>query len=69
MEELDHKEIKKRIKSALESVPSDTALALHPPMHPDDGFIEMVSAHHAPPFSQGLFALPFHRLTQGSGSL
>jgi hypothetical protein len=61
MEELDHEEIKKRIKSVLGSVSSNAALDLHPPMHPDDGFIEMVSA--PPPFSLGLFAFPFHRLT------
>jgi hypothetical protein len=69
MEELDRKEIKKRIKSALRSVPSDATLALHPPMRPDDGFIEMVSARHPPPFSQGLFAFPFHHLTRWSGGL
>jgi uncharacterized membrane-anchored protein len=36
MEELDHEEIKKQIKSVLRSIPSDTALDLHPPMreHP-----------------------------------
>jgi hypothetical protein len=41
--ELDCEEIKKRIKSALGSVPSDAVLNVHPPMCPDDGFIEMVS--------------------------
>jgi hypothetical protein len=44
MEELDRKEIKKRIKLALRSVPSDTTLDLHMPMCPNDDFIEMVSA-------------------------
>jgi hypothetical protein len=38
MEELNREEIKKRIKSALGSIPSDAALDLHPPMRPDDGF-------------------------------
>jgi hypothetical protein len=50
MEELDHEEIKKRIKSVLESVPSDATLDLHPLMHPDDSFIEMVSALHPSAF-------------------
>jgi hypothetical protein len=44
MGRLDWEEIKKHIKSALESVPSDAILDAHPPMHPDDDFIEMVSA-------------------------
>jgi hypothetical protein len=44
MEELDHEEIKKRIKSALKSVPFDVILDVHPLMRPDDSFIEMVSA-------------------------
>jgi hypothetical protein len=43
MEGLDREKIKKRIKSVLGSVPLDTALDLHPPMCPDDVFIEMVS--------------------------
>jgi hypothetical protein len=52
--ELDREEIKKCIKSVLRSIPSDAALVLHPPMHPDDGFIEMVSAcHPLPPLSLG----------------
>jgi hypothetical protein len=42
--ELDREEIKKRIKSTLGSVPSDAVLDVHPPMHPDDEFIKMVSA-------------------------
>jgi hypothetical protein len=52
MGELDHEEIKKRIKSVLGSVPFDAALDVHPPMHPNDGFIEMVSAPYSspPPF-------------------
>jgi hypothetical protein len=41
--ELDCEEIKKRIKSALGSVPSDAVLNVHPSMCPDDDFIEMVS--------------------------
>jgi hypothetical protein len=41
--ELDREEIKKHIKLVLESVPTDTALDVHLPMHPNDGFIEMVS--------------------------
>jgi hypothetical protein len=65
MEELDHEEIKKRIKSVLGNVSFDATLNLHQPMCPDDGFIEMVSA--PPPFSLGIFVFPFHRLTQGSG--
>jgi hypothetical protein len=51
--EFDHEEIKKRIKLALESVPSDAVLDVHPPMRPNDDFIEMVSAPHSsspPPF-------------------
>jgi hypothetical protein len=42
--ELDHEEIKKHVKLALGSVPCDAVLDVHPPMRPDDGFIEMVSA-------------------------
>jgi hypothetical protein len=41
--ELDHEEIKKHIKLVLDSVPTDTALDVHPTMHPNDGFIEIVS--------------------------
>jgi hypothetical protein len=48
MGELDREEIKKHIKSALGSVPPDVALDVHPPMHPDDGFVEMVSAPTLP---------------------
>jgi hypothetical protein len=51
--EFDREEIKKRIKLALESVPSDTVLDVHPLMRPNDNFIEMVSAPHSsspPPF-------------------
>jgi hypothetical protein len=44
MGELDRKEIKKCIKSTLGSVPSDAALDVHPLMHLDDDFTEMVSA-------------------------
>jgi hypothetical protein len=60
--ELDCDEIKKRIKSALESIPSDATLDVHPPMRPNDGFIEMVSA--PPPlfpssFFPWLFCVPF----------
>jgi hypothetical protein len=44
MEELDHEEIKKHIKSVLGNVSFDATLNLHQPMCPDDGFIEMVSA-------------------------
>jgi hypothetical protein len=50
---LDREEIKKRIKSALESVPPDAVLDAHPPMRLDDDFIKMVSALHSsspPPF-------------------
>jgi hypothetical protein len=50
---LDREEIKKHIKSVLESVPPDAILDAHPPMRPDDDFIEMVSALHSsspPPF-------------------
>jgi hypothetical protein len=59
--ELDHEEIKRRIKSMLRSVPSDVALDVHPPMRPDDGFIKMVSAPHSssPPFSLGFFVFLF----------
>jgi uncharacterized membrane-anchored protein len=46
--ELDCEDIKKRIKSALRSVSSDVTLDLHPPMCPDGGFIEMVSAPTLP---------------------
>jgi H+/Cl- antiporter ClcA len=52
MEELDREEIK-RIKSALRSVPFDAALDLYPLMHPDDGFIEIVSTPTPPPFPLG----------------
>jgi hypothetical protein len=48
MKDLDHEEIKKRIKSVLRSIPSDVALNLHLLMHPDNGFIEMVSAPTLP---------------------
>jgi hypothetical protein len=44
---LDRKEIKKHIKSALGSVPSDAILNAHPPMRPDDDFIEIVSVPHS----------------------
>jgi hypothetical protein len=63
MGELDREEIKKRIKSALGSVPSDTVLDAHPPMRPNDDFIKMVSAPHlsSPPvplaFLHSLFCL------------
>jgi truncated hemoglobin YjbI len=69
MEGLDREKIKKRIKSVLGSVPLDTALYLHPPMRPDDGFIEMVSTPHSstPSFSLRPFGFSFHRLTRGSG--
>jgi hypothetical protein len=62
--ELDREEIKKHIKSMLGSIPSNAALNVHPPMHPDDGFIEMVSAPHSspPPFSLGFFVFNFHCL-------
>jgi hypothetical protein len=66
--ELDHEEIKKHIKLALGSVPSDAVLNVHPPMHPDDNFIEMVSASHSSyplPFPWPL-SVPFC-LTRGSG--
>jgi hypothetical protein len=59
-EELDHKEIKNHIKSALRSVPSDATLDLHPPMRPDDGFVEMVSAPTLPlPFFPWPFCVSF----------
>jgi hypothetical protein len=45
---LDQEEIKRCIKSALGSVPPDAALDFHPPMRPDDDFIEMVSVLHSP---------------------
>jgi hypothetical protein len=45
---LDHEEIMKHIKSVLESIPSNAALDVHPPMCPDDGFIEMVSTPTLP---------------------
>jgi hypothetical protein len=45
--ELDCEEIKKHIKSALESIPSDAVLNVYLPMCPDDSFIEMVSALHS----------------------
>jgi hypothetical protein len=54
--ELDHEEIKKRIKLALGSAPSNAALNIHPSMRPDDGFIEMVSAPTIPLL---LFSLAF----------
>jgi hypothetical protein len=59
--ELDREEIKKRIKSALGSIHFDAALHVHPPMRPDDGFIEMVSVPHSfsPPFPLGFFLFPF----------
>jgi hypothetical protein len=44
--ELDREKIKKHIKLALESVPSDVVLDVHSLMCPDDNFIEMVSASH-----------------------
>jgi hypothetical protein len=47
MGRLDREEIKKRIKLALESAPPDAVLDAHPPMRPDDDFIEMVSALHS----------------------
>jgi hypothetical protein len=40
---LDQEEIKRRIKSVLGIVPPDAVLNVHPPMRPDDDFIEMVS--------------------------
>jgi hypothetical protein len=43
-EQLTHEEIKKHIKARLGIVPDDATLDLCPPMHPDHGFIEMVSA-------------------------
>jgi hypothetical protein len=68
MGELDHEDIKKHIKSALRSVPSDAVLDAHPLMRLDDDFIEMVSAPHSsspPPFAYPL-CIPFC-LTRGSG--
>jgi hypothetical protein len=65
--ELDHEEIKKHIKSTLGSVPSDAVLDVHPPMHPDDEFIKMVST---PPFFSSPFPWPLcvsFCLTRGSG--
>jgi hypothetical protein len=62
MEELEHEEIKKCIKSPLGSAPSDAILDLHPPMCPDDDFIEMVNA-----FPLEFFVLPFHHLTRCLG--
>jgi hypothetical protein len=61
MGELDHEEIKKHIKSALGSVSSDAILDAHPPMRPNDDFIEMVSAPYSssPPLSLGLSAFLF----------
>jgi hypothetical protein len=61
MGELDREEVKKRIQSALGSVPSDAVLDVHPLMCPDDGFIEMVSAPHSfsPPFFLGFFVFLF----------
>jgi hypothetical protein len=61
MGELDREEIKKRIKSVLRSVPSDAVLDTHPPMRPDDDFIEMVSALHSsyPPLFPWPLCIPF----------
>jgi predicted Zn-dependent peptidase len=61
MGELDREEIKKHIKSALGSVPPDAALDVHPPMHPNDGFVKMVSAPHSssPHLSLGFFVFLF----------
>jgi hypothetical protein len=56
--ELDREEIKKRIKSVLGSVPSDAILDAHPPMHPDDDFIKMVSTPHSS--SPPLFSWPLY---------
>jgi hypothetical protein len=47
--ELDQEEIKRRITSALGSVPPNAVLDAHPPMHPDDDFIEVVSILHSSP--------------------
>jgi hypothetical protein len=57
MGELDREEIKKGIKSTLGSVPPDAALDLHPPMHPNDNFVKMVST---PTLSLLLFPLAFY---------
>jgi hypothetical protein len=59
MEELDHEEIKKHTKSVLGSAPSDATLDLHPPMRPEDDFIEMVSALHYPPSSLPLSSFSY----------
>jgi hypothetical protein len=68
-EGLDHEEIKKRIKSALKSIPFDTTLDLHPPMHPDDSFTEIVSAPTLPLplFPLGLLGFLSIAYPQGSG--
>jgi hypothetical protein len=66
--ELDHEEIRKRIKLVLRSVPSNAILVAHPPMRPNDDFIEMVCAPHSsspPPFPWPL-CVPFC-LTRGLG--
>jgi hypothetical protein len=42
--QLIYEEIKKHIKAGLRSILDDAALDLCPPMRPDHGFIEMVSA-------------------------
>jgi hypothetical protein len=70
MEELNHEEIKKHIKSVLGSIPSDATLNLHPLMRLDDGFIEMVSARHppSPPFPLG-FCVSFPLPDPGLGRL
>jgi hypothetical protein len=59
--ELDHEEIKKRIKSVLKSVPSNAVLDVHPLMRPDGDFIEMVSAPTLLllPFFLGFFVFLF----------
>ncbi|XP_066351311.1 eukaryotic translation initiation factor 3 subunit A-like [Miscanthus floridulus] len=46
-EGLDREEIKKRVKAALGTVPSDDDLDLCPPMRPDENFIEMDAARTA----------------------
>jgi hypothetical protein len=63
MEDLNRDEIKKRVKLVLGSIPSDATLDLHSPMHPNDDFIEMVSALHPLRF----FVLHFCHLTWCSG--
>jgi hypothetical protein len=58
--ELDHEEIKKRIKSVLKSVPFDAVLDVHPLMRPDGDFIEMISGpHSSPPLFLGFFVFLF----------